>query len=641
MLKSSYPKTKEKGADRIITILNVFRGLLFGKNSVIRAICTRGIAVAKIFGCFSDEACDVARLELHLRKSGDRFKKISTDKGIILLSWNQNDFSKIINEKDLILIFEGFDCSLYSSQNVAETYRKEGDRFFSRLNGQTKAIILDLKRNTVKLVSDPFGLNFLYVMIKDGVFAFSSEMKLLLFYDPSLGKNINKCGLAEYALFHYTLGNKTVFQNISLLDSASTLKLDLNSFDYEIKKYLLFPSNYSKLTNYPKALRKVKDLLVKSVNKRTFKGAKLTLSGGLDTRVLLASVNPSMRKNLTSINFGNLQCDDVRFARLIAQKFAIGYNFHHVTAKMVANNMERFVWITEGGASQVSFLLQVMAKESPTAVLDGYLGDAVLGGSYVDRFLDAKVLSVENCLRKLAMPERIQKLVFTTKFYNEIQKCLIKSAKMEGERYSDVKNAVLKIEYAMMNNRGRRYINYGPIATGNYCPDLKPFFDKDLFEFYIRIPYYYRTRHKFYFDLIRREYTGLLSIPSTRINSNLRKLVAYAKKALEKAVPADLFEENTYIPLNTWLRDNEEYRTKILRILLSPRTIQRGFFSREGIMKLLDEHDRRRGNHAVVFHSLADFELFNRLFIDGDWFDPFCGNNGTPKNILRRQPDLE
>lgn len=597
--------------------------------------------MAKIFGCFSDEACDVTRLESYLRKNGDQFKKISTDKGVILLSWNQNDFSKIINKKDLILIFQGFDCSLYSSPNVAETYRKEGDRFFSRFNGQAKAIILDLEKNTVKLASDPFGLNFLYFMIKDRAFAFSSEMKLLLFYDPSLRKNINKCALAEYAVFHYVLGNKTVFQHITLLDSASALKLDLDSFNYEIKKYLLFPSNYSKVTNNPKALRKVKDLLVKSVNKRTFKGTKLTLSGGLDTRIMLASVSRSKRENLVCINFGNLQCDDVRFARLIAQKFAIDYNFHQITAETVVGNMELFVWITEGGPSHVSFLLPVMAKESPTAVLDGYLGDAVLGGSYIDRFLDAKAVSIEKCLEKLAMPKKIQKLVFTTKFYNEIRECLVKGAKMEGERYSHVKNDILKIEHIMMNNRGRRYINCGPIATGNYCPDLKPFFDKDLFEFYIKIPYYYRMKHKFYFDLVRHEYPGLLSIPSTRTYSELRKMIIYAKKALEKALSVGLFEENTYWPLNTWLRENEEYRSKILKILLSPRTIQRGFFKKEGIMKLLDEHDKRRRNHAAVLHSLADFELFNRLFIDRDWFDLFCSNSKTPKNISRRQPDLK
>ncbi len=273
--------------------------------------------------------------------------------------------------------------------------------------------------------------------------------------------------------------------------------------------------------------------------------------------------------------------------------------------------------------------------------MDGYLGDAVLGGSYIDRFLDAKTVSIEKCLEKLAMPKKIQKLVFTTKFYNEIRECLVKGAKMEGERYSHVENDILKIEHIMMNNRGRRYINCGPIATGNYCPDLKPFFDKDLFEFYIKIPYYYRMKHKFYFDLVRHEYPGLLSIPSTRTYSELRKMIIYAKKALEKALPVGLFQENTYWPLNTWLRENEEYRSKILETLLSPRTIQRGFFKKEGIMKLLDEHDKRRHNRAAVLHSLADFELFNRLFIDGDWFDLFCSNNRTPKNILRRQPDLK
>lgn len=143
--------------------------------------------MARVFGCFSDSQIgDVSRLEAHLRKNGDHFKKIEADRGVILLSWKDNDFFKIMDCKDLVFIFDGFDCSIYSSWDVVEDYRKEGDCVFSRLNGQAKAVIVDLEDKIVKLVSDPFGLNFLYYTRTDETFVFSSEMKLLLLHDPSL-----------------------------------------------------------------------------------------------------------------------------------------------------------------------------------------------------------------------------------------------------------------------------------------------------------------------------------------------------------------------------------------------------------------------------------------------------------------------
>lgn len=597
--------------------------------------------MASIFGCFSaSQIGNVSRLEAHLRKNGDHFKKIEVDKGVILLSWKDNDFFKIVDCRDLVCIFEGFDCSIYSSWDVVEDYRKEGDCVFSRLNGQAKALIVDVEEKILKLVSDPFGLNFLYYTRTDESFVFSSEMKLLLFYDPLSRQKINKYAVAEYVLLHHVLGDKTIFENIHLLGPASVLKLNLNTFDYEIEEYLSFPSNYSKVVDYKRTLRKAKDLLVKSVNKRTFKGTKLALSGGLDSRLILASIDSSKRKSLSCINFGNPECNDVRFARLIAQKFGVRYNFHEISPEMITKNMERHAWITEGGSNHlVSHLLPILETESPTTVLDGYLGDAILGGSYLDK-VDLQDFSVQDVFRKLTMPERIQKLVFTREFYNEIHECFDESLEMEAERYSAIQDSALKVEYAMMNNRGRRYINCGPLATKQYCPDLKPFFDKDLFDFYIKIPYNHRLKHKFYFDLIRQEYPELASIPSTtthfvgkkikrsiidKLTLKLKSIIKSIGKTFEGILPVFLFYTKNYKRIHVtledmWLRENKEYRSVILDLLLSPRTIKRGFFNKKGITKMLKEHDARKHNHGKYFVALADFELFTRLFVDGDGF---------------------
>jgi len=597
--------------------------------------------MARVFGCFSDSQIgDVSRLEAHLRKNGDHFKKIEADKGVILLSWKDNDFFKIVDCRDLVFIFDGFDCSIYSSWDVVEDYRKEGDCVFSRLNGQAKAVIVDAEEKIVKLVSDPFGLNFLYYTRTDESFAFSSEMKLLLLHAPSLRQKINKYAFAEYVLLHYVLGNKTVFENIHLLGPASVLKFSLNTFDYEIEEYLSFPSNYSKVVDYKRTLRKAKDLLVKSVNRRTFECTKLMLSGGLDSRLILASISPPKRKYLSCINFGNLECDDVRFARLFAQKFGVRYNFHEISPEMITKNMERYIWITEGGANHLgSYLLPSLEAESPTTVLNGYLGDAIFGGSYLDK-VDPHDFSIQNVFRKLAMPERIQKLVFTTEFYNQIHECFDKSLEMEAECYSAIQDDALKVEYALMNNRGRRYINCGTIATKHYCPSLKPFFGKDFFDFYIRIPYNHRLKHKFYFDLIKQEYSEIASIPSTtthfigrtlersiidRLTLKLKSIIKSIGKTFEGILPVFLFYKKNYKRIHItlediWFRENKEYRSVILNLLSSPRTIKRGFFNKKGITRMLKEHDSRKHNHGKYFVTLADFELFNRLFIDGDGF---------------------
>jgi asparagine synthase (glutamine-hydrolysing) len=60
--------------------------------------------------------------------------------------------------------------------------------------------------------------------------------------------------------------------------------------------------------------------------------------------------------------------------------------------------------------------------------------------------------------------------------------------------------------------------------------------------------------------------------------------------------------------LRPWLEDT----------LLSERTLSRGYYNREGIRQLIEQHMSKRYDRTIQFGLLLTFELWNRIFVDGD-----------------------
>src|SRR5207302_425801 len=68
------------------------------------------------------------------------------------------------------------------------------------------------------------------------------------------------------------------------------------------------------------------------------------------------------------------------------------------------------------------------------------------------------------------------------------------------------------------------------------------------------------------------------------------------------------------LPLVHWMR--EELKEGLLRILLEPRALQRGYFRPKAIRSILDEHFRgHRDNNGMIWRLLI-FELWHRNFIE-------------------------
>ena len=74
------------------------------------------------------------------------------------------------------------------------------------------------------------------------------------------------------------------------------------------------------------------------------------------------------------------------------------------------------------------------------------------------------------------------------------------------------------------------------------------------------------------------------------------------------------------VPISRWFRN--ELKDYVYEILLDSRSLNRGFFTAEGVRRLLDDHVSRHYDHSAKIWALLFLEIWFRVFIDreGDSF---------------------
>jgi asparagine synthase (glutamine-hydrolysing) len=101
-----------------------------------------------------------------------------------------------------------------------------------------------------------------------------------------------------------------------------------------------------------------------------------------------------------------------------------------------------------------------------------------------------------------------------------------------------------------------------------------------------------------------------------KFRAGTRKYVL--KKLAERlGIPSELLhrkKQGFQLPLVDWMRS--EMKDQFLRILLEPRTLQRGYFKGEAVRGLVEEHIEGRRNRSGLLWRMLVLELWHRNFLE-------------------------
>jgi len=189
------------------------------------------------------------------------------------------------------------------ARELFRLYQQFDIKFIQYIKGNFQIFISNKKNRLCLIFNSKFGVSPFYYYFVDNTLTFSTNLQAMI-NCGAIRANLDKIGAAEYAIFGYPLGDRTIFEDIKNLSPASYLIVKDNSI--EVKKYWdLKDLIEQKLYPEKDALEDGSELFKKTIKLYAVEPDKicLSLTGGFDGRAIL-SVLEKKPENFLCYSFG-------------------------------------------------------------------------------------------------------------------------------------------------------------------------------------------------------------------------------------------------------------------------------------------------------------------------------------------------
>lgn len=201
-------------------------------------------------------------------------------------------------------------CSDSDTEVVLAAYIEWGSNCLEKFNGMWAFAIWDCQRKELFLSRDRFGIKPLYYHHKNGIFAFSSEMKGLFPILDEIKTNYSVVEKAKQSVFLYESTEECLIEGIKRFPAGSYAIFSDNHLT--IKKWWETLDNIPEIPQrYEQQVEQFRELFLDSCRIRMRSDVPIgtCLSGGLDSSAVVCSMN-----NISSKYKGNRQSDDWQHA---------------------------------------------------------------------------------------------------------------------------------------------------------------------------------------------------------------------------------------------------------------------------------------------------------------------------------------
>lgn len=423
-----------------------------------------------------------------------------------------------------------------------------GPDLLRRLDGSFAACVYEPAHRRVHLVTDRYGTRQLYTHRTPGGLVWSSEIKAMLAL-PEFPPKVDAEAVAAFVEVGHYIEDRTCFSGVTMVPPATMVTFEVQNggvHDTSVTYWRWDDIHEGACDSFDAAARELGSHFRRAVA-RCCAGTQpgVLLSGGLDSRAILAAA-PSNARLKGTVTFGRAGCDDAR----IASRAAVVRGVPH---RVVGTRQESWfeerlegVWVTDGqlGINHMAGFEAVQAAARTFGTnLHGFGGDTIYGGGFLK--------SLDVALGPAALEAAAD-------WFGCPPGALAPVARFEEKR----------LEYWLLNQRSRRFIQMGVKLLRTAQRQRFPFLDSRLVEFVYGVPAAYRFRNRLYEAMLLQCYPSYfrgipwqkegLPIGSPR---PLRRAVSTWKRARGRAERLGVLpsrwapRDRQMVPCGAWLRE--------------------------------------------------------------------------------------
>lgn len=524
---------------------------------------------------------------------------------------------------------------------LAALYERFGERFVELLEGSFAVVLWDRKKKRLVAAIDGFGIKRL-VHYHDGERIFISSRIDALMRSGEVAADINPRAIPNILNFTANLAPETIYRRVERLPPGTILIAEEGRV--ALRSYWDIRYDDSAGTRLNDLAHNAVDVVAKSVanccKDRQFNSLGAFLSGGTDSSAVVGLMSRLGTVNAFSIGFQEESFNELGYAELAAKKFGAAHHTYLVGPEdcfQALNDMVRYFDEPFGNSSAIPtyFCARLAAQHGVTNLLAGDGGDELFGGN--EHYRIDKIFNVYHSLPRFLRRSLIEPTLslplgngLASKARRYVRRAKLPGAermlsfqflsthspadvfeggfleKLRGYTIADIPRRHYRAASAEDHLNRLLYLDMKITLADNDLPKVTvmaelagitpqfPYLSKQVVEFCAGIPAKYKLNGFEKRYLFKQAFRSLLP----------REIIAKKKHGFG-------------IPVANWLKTDPKLRELARDTLSSSRFLARGYFRREFLEKIFNDHESDDSTYyGDTLWTLLALELWHIQSVD-------------------------
>ena len=531
------------------------------------------------------------------------------------------------------------------AKRLVDLYLQDGIAGLAKIRGEFALAIWDGRSQSVHVATDPFRVHPIFYYEDEEKLTFSSHIKGLLRCPGAIVRRVNPKAVIDLMAFSSVATPDTIYQDIKKLPPGHALCL--KGGVCRVSSYWDLDFLHPQSCSERELVIQLKQMLSDSMRlryevDRESEATGAFLSGGVDSSTvngLLAGLSNRPVKSF-SIGFQEQPFNEIEYARIVAKHFKLDHHEYFVTPRDVLDAIPLVVDTFDEPYANASaiptyFCAKLARAHGVNILYAGDGGDELFAGN--ERYATERLFRYYSDLPLWLRSTVIEPAVFGLESFWSLNVLTM------GKKYirrASIPNPQRMTSYGIFNvlslsdyfesdflhALGKNYDPYTPVNEHYHRAPAKKELDRHL---YIDLKMTISDNDLFkvsrmteaagvtarYPFLDNRLAEFAATLPGEK-KMNGTELRTFFKRAYADLLPHEVIKKKKHgfgLPIAGWLKTDRHLNDMLQDLVMSPQSLQRGYFRQKAITELVDRHKTETSSfYGAILWNLMILELWHR-----------------------------